>query len=194
MRSHSLLTKKWIQHLAILGMSSLLCIFTANVIHADITAFKEYHIKARYINGFTAFIKWPDEAFKEHDGFMYLCVLGDNPFDEALDVLVQAYNKHVEKHVHQQEVVYLQRGDDIDACHLLYITDSEESYVYQVLMQVKGKPVLTVSSIDDFTDSGGMIQFHIKKSRVRFWVNPKTLRDEKLIPGANLLQVADLVE
>jgi len=154
---------------------------------------KEYHVKAKYINGFTKFIHWPDNTFNNANESLHLCVLGDNPFGETLNILMRKHNARTTRKSNPQKVFYLRRGEDVTHCHLLYFSDSEESYFYQVLSQIKGKPILTISSIRDFAISGGMIQFYVRDNKVRFLIDPQTLRDNNLEPDANLLRVADIV-
>ncbi len=170
-----------------------LCSLLFNSTYAAPPQIKEHHLKARYIDGFTAFIQWPKSTFSSPDDPLKLCVLGDNPFGKALDILVDAHNDRKTRRSRLRAVDYLRQGNDVSRCHLLYISKSEESYVQQVLTQVKGKPIVTISSLKNFAINGGMIQFYIRNNKVRFLIDPQTLRNEKLQPDANLLRIADLV-
>ncbi len=171
-----------------------LCVQWFNQVYAAPPKIKEYHLKARYIEGFTAFIQWPKSIFSNSDDPLRLCVLGDNPFGKALDILVRTHNNRKNRQSHPRIIDYLRRGEETDHCHLLYISKSEKSYVQQVLAQVKDQPILTISSLKSFAISGGMIQFYVSGNKVRFFIDPQTLRNEKLHADANLLRIADLVE
>lgn len=170
----------------------LFCILLPQQLYAE-PQIKAYHVKARYIEGFTSFIHWPEEIFTNSDQPMQLCVLGDNPFNKALDILVRKHNTRKNRHSQLQAVNYLHRGDDITACHLLYIGESEEGFFYQLLKQTKGRSILTISSIEDFVINGGMIQFYILENKVHFLMDVQTIRDENLNPNANLLRVAEFM-
>lgn len=151
---------------------------------------KEYHVKAKYIDGFTQFIRWPNEQFTHST--MQLCILGDNPFGQALHILVRESNKHTMK-PYQQQVIYLTRGENVNQCQVIYFSQSEENFIAQTLKEVKDKPILTVSSLENFVISGGMIQFYIEGSRVRFLIDLQRLTDSNLKANANFLRVANIV-
>jgi hypothetical protein len=164
-------------------------------IHADeIPQLKEYHIKAKYINGFTAFIKWSVNTLATKEDVLHLCIVGENPFGEALNILVRDHNESVNRQSNPQRVTYLRRGDNFNFCHLLYFSNSEENYTRQILEQLRGKPVLTVSSLENFATSGGMIQFYPRDNKIRFFINLQAVKESKLKPDANLLRVADLLK
>ncbi|MCP4695522.1 MAG: YfiR family protein [Gammaproteobacteria bacterium] len=155
---------------------------------------KEYQVKARYLNGFINFITWPEGSFASPDSKLRLCVAGENPFGHALDIIVRKHNKRKTRNSNPQEVKYLRRMEEPGGCHLLYISDSEESYLNLILSHVKGKAVLTVSDLDRFATSGGMIQFYLHNNKVRFIISPQTLRAAGLEPNANLLRAADIAK
>jgi len=152
---------------------------------------KEYHVKARYINGFTQFIRWPTGSFDNPDVVMQLCIIGDNPFGRALHILVRENNKHTQSP--PQKVVYVKRGESVHHCHIIYFSQSEENYIHQMLKKIKDKPILTVSSLKNFTVSGGMIQFYIESNKVRFLIDLQRLTDSHLKANANFLRVAQIV-
>ena len=171
----------------------VLCTLYFSLIHYVHSApqVKEYHVKATFIHNFTDFIRWPKKTFNTKQEPFQFCVIGDNPFGETLNILVQKYNERTTND-NPHIVSYLHRSDNISHCHLLYFSDSEESYFYQMLNKIRGKPILTISSIKGFAISGGMIQFYMRNSRVRFLIDPQTMRESKLKADANLLRVADI--
>jgi len=172
----------------------VLCTLYFSLIHHVHSApqVKEYHVKATFTHNFTDFIRWPKDTFSSKQEPFQLCVIGDNPFGETLNILVQKYNERTSNKSNPHIVNYLHRSEDISHCHLLYFSDSEESYFYQIINKIKGKPILTVSSIRDFAISGGMIQFYMRNNRVRFLIDPQTVRESKLKADANLLRVAEI--
>ncbi len=174
-------------------IGTLCYMFLLHWVHATPQKVKEYHLKARYIDAFIDFIQWPSNIFANKNTSLKLCILGDNSFGKVLDILVDKHNERSTRQSNRRTVNYLQRGEDITGCHLVYISKSEESDVQQILSQVKNNPVLTISSLKNFAISGGMIQFYIRNNKVRFFINLRTLRREKLQPDANLLRIADLV-
>jgi len=56
---------------------------------------------------------------------------------------------------------------------------------------LKNKPLLTVSDIPQFIESGGMLKFYLNRKRqVRLAIEPETLREATLQADANLLRIS----
>src|ERR1044071_4339823 len=77
----------------------------------------EYQLKAAFLFNFLQFVEWPADAFASADSPIVLGVLGEDPFGELLDQLVQ------DAAVSGRRIVVrrYQRSDEIDVCHLLFI-------------------------------------------------------------------------
>src|SRR3954463_9295730 len=45
----------------------------------------EYHLKAAFLYNFIRFVDWPSEAFKTPNDPFTICVLGHDPFGQALN-------------------------------------------------------------------------------------------------------------
>ena len=48
----------------------------------------EYEVKAAFLLNFTRFIEWPDSALASADQPFSICIVGENPFGDALDRIV----------------------------------------------------------------------------------------------------------
>jgi len=153
---------------------------------------REYQLKAVFLNGFTKFIVWPDHTFAKSDTPLRICVLGEHPFGKALDIAVANTNRRKRKG-RQIETRYINMIDQIPGCHTLYVSKSERYQQAVVLDYVVRYPVLTVSDIDNFVINGGMIQFYVRRNKVRFLIDPQSIRDVGLEPHGNLLRIADIV-
>ncbi len=153
---------------------------------------REYQLKAVFLNGFTKFIVWPEHAFAKSDTPLRICVLGEHPFGKALDIAVANTNRRKRKG-RQIEVRYINMIEQIPGCHTLYVSKSERYQQAVILDYVVRYPVLTVSDIDHFVINGGMIQFYVRHNKVRFLIDPQTIRDVGLEPDGNLLRIADVV-
>src|SRR5580704_16994746 len=80
---HSLFAGGPIQFTAALGLVMLL----GNCLAADLSEqhLGEYRVKAVFLYNFARFIDWPAEAFQKSDELFSICVLGEDPFGQALD-------------------------------------------------------------------------------------------------------------
>ncbi len=148
-----------------------------------------FQVKAVFLNGYAKFITWPAAAFASADTPFQICVFGENPFNTALDLVIvgETFNQRPVR------AAYIQNQEQIAACQILYISDSAHIRVDAILETAKAYPILTVSDLDNFVQQGGMIQFYIRNNRVRFFIDPVTLREAGLEPNANLLRVSDIV-
>ncbi len=151
---------------------------------------KEHQVKAVFLNGFSKFITWPEKLFTTPEQAFHICVFGENPFQKALDLAV-AHEKWNGRSV---QIDYIQQQQQIPHCQILYISASESIRLEAILATASLHPVLTVSDLDNFVKQGGMIQFYLRKNRIRFFIEPTSMREVGLRANANLLRVADIVE
>ena len=153
---------------------------------------KEYQIKAVYLYNFSFFTTWQKGELDKHPSapFWY-CVLGENPFDQQLDLAVQ--NEKVATHPIQ--VKYLTQVEDSTECHIIFISKSEHSKLSSILGYLNKYPILTVSDIPDFLEQGGMVRFYTNSRRqVRMAIDLEPLRTAGLVVSAKLLRISDVVK
>ena len=150
---------------------------------------RETQVKAVYLNGYTKFITWPDATFPSEDTPFRICVLGENPFGNSLDLTVK--DEKINNRPVQAE--YITRQEEIPSCQILYISESENIRLAAIIETANAHPILTVSDVDNFVPQGGMIQFYLRNNKVRFLIDPATLRQMGLEPNANLLRISDVV-
>jgi hypothetical protein len=155
---------------------------------ADISGPGEYQIKAVYLFNFANFVTWPASVFSAGDAFR-ICVLGDDPFKQGLDLAVE--NEKIEGR--KVEIIRTHDLDKISQCQIVYVSDSERWRLSRVLEQVKQKPVLTVSDTKDFAAQGGMVEFLTRSNQVRFAISPAIVEQAGLKASANLLRLATIV-
>ncbi len=124
----------------------------------------EYQVKAAFMYNFLKFIQWPPEYFSERDTFM-ICIFGRDPFGKDIEFLR-------EKRIYGKSISIKRVGNlkGLTGCDLLFVSRSAERMLPQILGSLKGT-VLTVSDIDGFSSSGGVIEFVIEGNKVRFIIN-----------------------
>jgi hypothetical protein len=144
----------------------------------------EYQVKAAYLYNFGRFIAWP--AKTATDGSFTICVLGQDPFGLALNTTL------VDENINGKSVVAKRIPDAAEAmnCRILFISSSEGEHLKQILATLKDTSVLTVSDLPEFSKSGGMVQFNMEGSRVRFEVNLAPAERVGLVLSSELLKVA----
>ncbi len=145
----------------------------------------EYRVKAAFLYNFAKFVEWPAQAFARPDSDLLLCVIGDDPFEGALQETVAG--KTVQDHR-----IGVRHIDDIDAagCHILFIGSSELYRLRRVLAQVANGHVLTVGDVADFARQGSVVAFHVEAHKVRFTINIAAAEAAGIDVSSQLLKVA----
>jgi hypothetical protein len=176
-------------HLFLNGVAGgflVLCLLGAGWCTAVQAQSNEYQVKAAFLYNFAKFVEWPSEAFGDSNAPLVIGVIGDDPFGGALD---QAING---KSVGGHSLVArrLRWGQDLRSCQILYISSSERKHLSQIIQSLRRASVLTVGDMDEFNQQGGMINFILEASRVRFEINSREADQARLRISSKLLTLA----
>jgi len=149
----------------------------------------EYQLKAVFLFNFAQFVEWPPESFPEAQTPLVIGVLGEDPFGAYLDETVRGETVN-----NRSLVVHrYRRVEEIETCHVLFISRSEEDRLEQILTSLKGRNILTVGDMTDFARRGGMIRFLIEKNKIRLRVNLAATKDANLVISSKLLRPAEII-
>jgi hypothetical protein len=150
---------------------------------------REYQIKAAFLYNFVQFVKWPPDAFTSPGAPLSIGILGDDPFDGALEDTI--HGEAVDGH--KLVVMHSHSLDDLRGCQLIFVARSEEGQMVQILSTTGPRPVLTVSEIQSFAENGGDIDFYIAEGKVRFEINAGAARHAGLKISSQLLALGRIV-
>ncbi len=150
---------------------------------------REYQLKAIFLFNFAQFVDWPSEAFPEGQTPLVIGVLGEDPFGAYLDETVRGEIVNNRPLLVQR----YRRVEEIQTCHVLFISRSEAGQLEQILADLKGRSILTVSDVDGFAGRGGMIRFVIENNKIRLRVNLEAAKDADLVISSKLLRPAEIV-
>jgi hypothetical protein len=149
---------------------------------------QEYEVKAAYLYSFGKFIAWPAAGEAAATPFL-VCVLGHDPFGRTLDATVAdalVWERPV-------EVRRVADAEGARGCQIVFVSTSEEAILDNTLAALGREPVLTVGESPRFAERGGMIEFVVEDSRVRFAVNASAAEAAGLALSSELLRVATTV-
>jgi hypothetical protein len=149
----------------------------------------EYQVKAAFLFNFARFVEWPPNASASATAPVDFCVLGDDPFGDALDRAVAG------KTLNDRAMV-VRRGkkvQELNGCDVLFISSSEKSRLAGILGALRAVPVLTVGECEDFAAQGGEVQFTLEDSHVRFIINVDATERAGLKVSSKLLSLAHVV-
>jgi hypothetical protein len=144
----------------------------------------EYQVKAAIVYNLAKFVEWSPED----RGPLIFVVIGKDPFGATLDETLRGKNVNGRGLL----VRRINGIQDLQPCHLLFISSSERSRVREIL-QAAGVNVLTLGEMEQFARLGGMISFVIEESKVRFEINVDALACAGIKVSSRLLQLAKVV-
>lgn len=143
----------------------------------------EYQIKAAYLYNFAKFVEWPSAAFGGPSDPFRICILGDSPFDQNVEIALSG--RRVQNHpVH---VIYPDSTAQSRRCHVLFLSPSESGHMKAIVADLRSSAVLTVADTPGFIGAGGMIRFFLEDDSVRFEMNPLPASQAGLKVSSKLL-------
>ncbi|MEY3219498.1 MAG: hypothetical protein RIT27_855 [Pseudomonadota bacterium] len=150
----------------------------------------EYELKAAFLYNLGNFITWPAKAYSSEDAPFFLCILGNDPFGENLDLITN------NQKIAGRSIQITRLSNEVDArgCQLVFISNSEQHKMSKILNTLKNYPVLTVGDTDDFIDQGGMIMFVTVDNKVKLTVFPERISNLSLKASAKLLQISKIIK
>ena len=147
----------------------------------------EYEIKAAFLYNFVKFVEWPNEVLPETSDIT-VCIMGGDP---SVDPLESINGRTVRGR--RLSVRRIRAIKDVESCHVLFISSSEESRLPQVMQNLHGSSVLTVGEVERFIASGGIINFVVERNKIRFEINPTGAERARLKLSSQLLSLARVV-
>ena len=149
----------------------------------------EYQVKAAFLFNFPNFVEWPAEVLPDTSTTLTIGILGKDPFGGAfvpfVGKAVRGRTLIVERSTRLQELPF---------CHILFICDSEEKYLPQILEHFRNRSVLTIGETKGFARAGVMINFVLHENKVRLEINVEATERAGLKLSSKLLKLAQIVQ
>ena len=145
---------------------------------------RAYQLKAAFLFNFTQFVEWPQQAFSNSKEPFVIGVLGNNPFG---DYLQQVVNGESWKS-HPIVVRNFRTNREAANSHILFITEGASVG----MASFRKKPILTVSDAHDFAERGGVVEFYTVENKIRLRINRRMAREAGLNISSKLLRLADI--
>lgn len=151
--------------------------------------FREYQVKAVFLYNFAQFTEWPTNAFANTNSPIVIGILGTDPFGSALDEAVRNETIRGRRLV----VEHYRRAEEIQTCHILFISQSEARRLDQDMSSLRGRPILTVSDIDSAALRGVMIRLITENNKIRLRINLDAVNTSRLVISSKLLRAAETI-
>ncbi len=157
--------------------------------YAETPPAREYQIKAAFLYNFAKFVEWPANSFADENAPMILCVIGIDPFGPILEHTMTG------KTIKGRAIIIKRRKaiDNLEFCHLLFVSSSEQERVPQIVASLSGASVLTVADMDRFTNQGGNINLIKRRNKIRFEINSSAAAQSRLKLSSYLMGLASKV-
>ena len=149
----------------------------------------EYQVKAVFLYNFSRFVEWPASAFAGPDAPFVVGVFGHDPFGADLDEIVRGETAAGRPLIVRRVRTAAEAAD----CQILFIHQSEDKHIAEVVDALDHRSTLTVSDVDGTSQQGVMIRLVTEKGRVRLRVNVESARAAQLTISSNLLRSAEIV-
>jgi YfiR/HmsC-like len=149
----------------------------------------EYQLKAAFLFNFAKFVEWPPSSFASPQAPFSICILGADPFGQAIDDTLRGQ-------MIGGRAVMVQRVQDatqLRHCQMAFISSSEKGHLQAILQSMRGTNVLLVGETPGFAADGGAIQFDMEDNRIRFSINPDAAERAGLRVSSKLLSLATIV-
>jgi hypothetical protein len=141
----------------------------------------EYRLKTAFLYNFATYTQWP----KDDSSTFNLCIYGKNPFGDHLDRLLK---KSIDKRYIQ--VHFKTRPEELNDCHLVFISRSAIQKLDTVLEALNNKPVLTVTDHPGAAKQGVALNMNIQDGKITFEANLHVARNAGLNFSSQLLRFA----
>lgn len=150
---------------------------------------REYQLKAIFLFNFSQFVDWPPQAFPDARAPLVIGVLGRDPFGAYLDETVSGET------VNNRPLVVRRYGrvEDINTCHILFISRSEADRLERILAGLKDRNILTVADAEGFALRGVMIRLITVENKIRLRINLEAAQAANLRISSKLLRPAEIV-
>jgi hypothetical protein len=146
-------------------------------------------LKAAFLLNFVKFAQWPDDVVPPGVPLM-LCVLGDDEVARSLDDVTRGSAVDGHDLIVKRLIV----GGATRDCRLLYLSGMVAGESIALVQTLKNAPTLTVSDLNGFAQSGGIINFTVEDERIRFVINVDAASRAHLHLSSKLLSLAKIVK
>lgn len=145
----------------------------------------EYKVKAAFTYKIANYVSWPGQGAPKNKN---MCLLGK--MDAAAQADFSGFLQSIPENQGRPRVLIKNSVEEAADCHVLFIAGSEESHLAEIMHELQGKPILTLSDMRDFARRGGMVEFIIASNTIKIIVNKLSINSARLTIDPQLLDVA----
>ena len=155
----------------------------------NIFALTDAQVKTAYVYNIAKFINWDKETFESEDSPLEICVVTKNDHIKDFDFLE---NKKVLGH--PLKISYFKSSEEINSCHIIYMTGYTKTQIKKELKKIKNKNTLTIGDGYRFSEIGGMVELRLLNEKVKIHVNLEELKRGNCSISSNVLEISTIVK
>jgi hypothetical protein len=148
----------------------------------------EAHIKTVYLYNFSKYIEWPAEY--SQGSFIIGVINGGPALMAELNKMAATKTAGNQKFV----VKNYQFVSDIDKCNILYVPETSNGQLQDILRKIRGYSTLLVTEYNGDAKKGATINFILKDSKQQFELNQANAEHCKLVVSNSLAALATKVD
>lgn len=145
-----------------------------------------YKQQSVLIYKFISYFTWPQTVYLSNNvKSITVCIFGKDNLGKTLDQLAAASQEK------DKIKITIKRGVENSAgCNIAYIADSQKADYEKILSEIGKQPVLTVSEIQGFAQKNGVLEFTVKRGKLKFEINKAAANKQGLKISPDLLELA----
>jgi hypothetical protein len=187
----------------------LIAASTATPALAEDTLRQTQQLKAAFVYNFIKFVEWPDEKNVDSDKPITIGIIGSWDFVQAFEPIkhkkVKGRDISIKYFAGYERLVKSPESDDpiwqqkiaaLKTCDVLLLCKCNTAHIgdpAEIIKALGSSSVLTVGETACFLESGGMINFLMEGTKVRFEINNASAKQAKLRIRSQLLRLAQRV-
>lgn len=149
----------------------------------------EYALKAAFLGKFVKYVIWPAENGRAADAPFVVGVFGSDPFGARIDDAFR--DKRVGSH--PVAVRRFHDASELAGARMLFVPAAQAARLAEIREATRSGSVLLIGEAPDFAAHGGVINFYLEGTRLRFEINVEAAARESLKISSDLLKLARIV-
>lgn len=123
---------------------------------------------ANWVEGFTDFVRWQtEEDLRE----TRIAVIGDSEVARYLE-----RRAAVRKSKPLISVVELHPNEPFDGVDIVFVGSGQQQHWPTIFEKCKGREILTIGEQEGFCESGGSVEFFVRRNNLSFYIHEENLR------------------
>lgn len=145
-------------------------------------------VHAAFLYNLARFVSWPESSFQGPGTPLYICFLGSTT---VIDLLRQAV---AGEQVQGRPLAtrQLRSLDGAESCHMLFFTSRSARLYADRLHNLQQSPILLISPLHRFAESGGMLALVERDNRIHPVINLGAVNRAGIVISSKLLRLATI--